>query len=75
MREVLNMISLPSYIQQWRLAVWESCFFQEFKPKDGIWKSKYWEQQFGSKEVIKRVLYMYSNYTTSFHYQDVEIDF
>lgn len=33
MREVLDMISLSSYIQQWRLVVWETCLFQKFKPK------------------------------------------
>jgi hypothetical protein len=36
MKEVLDMISLFSYIQQWRLAVWETCFFQKFKPKDAV---------------------------------------
>ncbi len=68
-REVSNMISLSSHIQQWRLAVWEICVFREFKPNDGIQKSKSWEQQFGSKEGIKRVLQRYSNYKTSFHSQ------
>ncbi len=35
-KEVLDMISLSSYIQQWRLVVWETCFFQKFKPKDAV---------------------------------------
>jgi hypothetical protein len=54
---------------QWRLAIWETCFFQKFKPKDGIWRIKIWEQQFKNKKVVKWILYMYSNYTTSFHFQ------
>lgn len=49
--------------------VWDTYFFQKFKPKDNIWKMKSWEQQLRSKEVIMWVLYMYSNYTTSFHFQ------
>ncbi len=60
-KEVPNMISLSSYIQQWRLVVWDTFFFQEFKPKDGIRRSKYWEQQSKSKEAVKRMLYKYSN--------------
>jgi hypothetical protein len=42
-----------------------------WKPKDGIWKNKSLEEQFKSKEATKWVLYMYSNYTTSFIYQVV----
>jgi hypothetical protein len=68
-RKVLDMISLSSYIQQWRLVVWEICFFWEFKPKDGIRRIKSWGQQFRNKMVVKRVLYRYSNYTTWFHFQ------
>jgi hypothetical protein len=57
--------SLLIYIAM-EATIWETYFFGEFKTKDGIWRSKYWEQQFGSREVVKRVLYMYSNHTTSF---------
>ncbi len=57
------------FLLQWKLIVWETCFFWKFKPKDGIWRSKTWEQQFRNKKVVKRVLYKYSNYTTSFHFQ------
>lgn len=78
MKELLNMIYLSSYIQQWRLAIWETCFFQEFKPKDGIRRSKSWEQQSKSKEAVKQVLYKYSimfsfpfNHNTSFCLQSM----
>jgi hypothetical protein len=68
-KKVLDMISFSSYIQQWRLVVWEICFFWEFKPKDGIRRSKSWGQQLRNKKVVKWVLYRYSNYTISFHFQ------
>jgi hypothetical protein len=42
-REVPNMISLGSYIQQWRLVVWDTYFFHKFKLKDGIQRKKSWE--------------------------------
>jgi hypothetical protein len=42
-REVPNMISLFSHIELWRLPIWKTCFFQKFKPKDGIQRSKPWE--------------------------------
>jgi hypothetical protein len=68
-KEVLNMISLSSHIQLWRLLLWVTCLFQKFKPKDGIQRSKSWEQHSRNKKVVKWVLYRYSNYTTSFHLQ------
>jgi hypothetical protein len=40
-----------------------------WKHKDGIQRRKSWEEQFESKEAAKWVLYMYSNYTTSFLFQ------
>ncbi len=70
-REVLDIIFFSSYIQQWRLAIWETSFFWEFKPKHGIQKNKSLEQQLKSKEDFKQVLYMYFNYTTSFHFQAI----
>ncbi len=42
-KEVSDMIFLSSYIQQLRLVIWDICFFQEFKPKDGIQRRKPWE--------------------------------
>ncbi len=42
------------------------------KRKDGIQISKSWEEQFKSKEAVKWVLYMYSNYTTSFFFSSYE---
>jgi hypothetical protein len=26
-------------------SLWVTCFLKEFRSKDGIWKSKLWEQQ------------------------------
>jgi hypothetical protein len=60
MRKVLDMISLFIYIIV-EVGVWETYFLWEFKPKDGIQRNKSWKQQFGSKEVVKQVLYMYLN--------------
>jgi hypothetical protein len=35
-KKVLDIFFLSSYVKQWRLVVWETCFFQAFKPEDGI---------------------------------------
>ncbi len=51
--------------------VWETLFFREFKPKDGIQRNKSWEYQSRNKEVVKWILYKYFNLTTSFHFQYV----
>jgi uncharacterized protein YktA (UPF0223 family) len=59
MRELLGVISFASYIQEWRQSIWETNFFQEFKTRDGIRRSKSWEQQNEAKEALKRMLYMY----------------
>jgi hypothetical protein len=65
-RKVLDMISLSSYIHQWRLVVWEICFFWEFKPKDGIRRIKSWGQQLMNKMAIKRVLYNFIPFSSCF---------
>jgi hypothetical protein len=46
-------------------------FLSGGQAKDGIQINNFCEQQSGSNEVVKWVLYMYSNYTSSFHSQVV----
>lgn len=49
--------SLPSFSKEWKIIVWETRFFQEFKSNDGIHISKTWEQQLGGNETLKTMLY------------------
>jgi hypothetical protein len=37
-------LSLLDYIHKWNFYLWETCFFKEFRSKDGIRRSKLWEQ-------------------------------
>jgi hypothetical protein len=39
-KNVLRVVFLASYIQGWRQSIWEFGFFQEFKTRDGIQRSK-----------------------------------
>jgi hypothetical protein len=39
-RDVLKVVFLAYYIQGWRQSIWEFGFFQEFKTRDGIQRSK-----------------------------------
>jgi hypothetical protein len=34
--DTIELVSLSYYIKEWRLTIWETAFFQEFKSKDGI---------------------------------------
>jgi hypothetical protein len=43
--EFEELPSLLNYIQEWKLSFWVTCFFKEFRSKDGIRRSKLWEQQ------------------------------
>jgi hypothetical protein len=49
--------SLIDYIHKWRLELWESLFYKEFKIKGGITRGKTWELQTGTKEALKCVFY------------------
>jgi hypothetical protein len=49
--------SLEDFISHWKLELWESLFFREFKLKGGILKNKTWQQQNGGEEVLKCVIY------------------
>jgi hypothetical protein len=40
--EFEDLLSLLDYIKEWKPSFWETCFFREFKSKDGIWRSKLW---------------------------------
>jgi hypothetical protein len=37
-----DLSSLLNYINEWKLTIWETTFFKEFKSKDGIQQSKAW---------------------------------
>ncbi len=41
--EFSHMLTLSKYIQKWKLALLEMCFFGEVEPKDAIQESKLWE--------------------------------
>jgi hypothetical protein len=54
-----NLQPLLDYMQEWRLSIWETYFFREFRSKDAIRRSKMWEQQVGGIEAFKWVVYRY----------------
>jgi hypothetical protein len=39
--------SLANYKKDWKLFLWETCFFREFRSKDGIRHTKLFDQQVG----------------------------
>ncbi len=56
-KNVLGVVSLASYIHGWRQSIWEFGFFQKFKTRNGIWRSKSLEQLIRGKEAFIKVLY------------------
>ncbi len=61
-------MTLEEYIHHWKLEVWETCFSCKFKPKGGICCSKSWEQQYGGKEALKKVIYRCHLKISSFYF-------
>ncbi len=55
--QLMKVPSFLDYIQKWKLELWESTFYREFKFKGGITRGKTWELQTKVKEALKRVLY------------------
>jgi hypothetical protein len=51
--EFEDLPTLSHYIQEWRLSLWETYFFREFKSKDEIQRSKLWEQQISGTKAFK----------------------
>ncbi len=49
--ESVKVQSLENFISHWKIELWESLFFHEFKFKGGILKNKTWQQQTGGVEV------------------------
>jgi hypothetical protein len=45
--------SLENFISHWKLELWKSLFYREFKLKGGILKNKTWQQQIGGEEALK----------------------
>jgi hypothetical protein len=56
--------SFVDYIKEWKLSLWETCFFREFRSKDGIRCTKSFDQQVGGKEASKWVLFRYMLFST-----------
>jgi hypothetical protein len=59
-------MTLEEYFWHWKLEVWETWFFLEFKFKDGIRRNKTWEQQSRGKEALRRILYKWEIWTLIF---------
>lgn len=53
------MISLTSYIQEWKQSIWDINFFQEFKIWHGIWRNKSWDNRWEQRRHSKGVLHVY----------------
>lgn len=53
------MISLTSYIQEWKQSIWDINFFQEFKIRHGIWRNKSWDNRWEQRRHSKVVLHVY----------------
>jgi hypothetical protein len=49
--------SLSDYIKEWRLTIYETALFREFKSKDGIQRNKVWEQQASEIEAMTIVFF------------------
>jgi hypothetical protein len=51
------MIYLSSYIQQWKLAVWDTCFFRNSNLRMGSKVVNHGSNSLKTKEAIQRVFY------------------
>jgi hypothetical protein len=50
---IVKVQSLENFISHWKLELWKSLFYREFKLKGGILKNKTWQQQIGGEEALK----------------------
>lgn len=51
--------TLEDYVRQWKAACFGTCFFREFAKEGGISRTNDFEQQHGSEQAMKRVLYRF----------------
>jgi hypothetical protein len=56
--EFVTVHSLEDFISHWRLELWESVFFCEFKQKGAIFNNKTLNQQTSGEKALKCVVYM-----------------
>lgn len=52
----LNVETILEFITRWRLELWETEFFFEFKQERGVQWGKTWELQYGSKKAVMHVM-------------------